>query len=119
MSEAPAPDISTPAGANAQLATLSSDKEWGAKLLAGDATARAEFDKLSQTASGYNTKAPEGEAAKTALDAFAKSAALGEHPALQLKAMREASGGNPPTADELVAFSARAQHVALAQDLID
>jgi hypothetical protein len=119
MTEVSAIDTSTPAGASAQLANLSSDKEWGAKLLAGDATALADFDKLSRTASGfYVPPANDAVAAKT-LDAFAKSAVAGEPPVLQLKAMREAaSDGKPPTPDELVAFSARQQHVALAQDLI-
>jgi hypothetical protein len=118
MSEAPALDVSTPAGASAQLANLSSDKEWGAKLLAGDATALADFGKLSKTASGFYVPSASDAVAKNALDAFAKSAAAGEHPVLQLKAMREATDGKPPTPDELIAFSERTRHIAMAQDVI-
>lgn len=120
MFEAPAPDVSTQEGANVRLAALSSDKEWGAKLLANDATALAEFDKLSKTASGYNKSAISEEVVRTAVDAFTKSAAAGEHPLSQLKAVREAAGNErPPTADEMVAFSERTRHVAMAQDLIN
>src|SRR5438270_8620724 len=106
MSEAPAPDVSTQEGANVRLTALSSDKEWGAKLLANDPTALAEFDKLSETASGYNKSAISEEAVRTAVDAFTKSAAAGEHPLTQLRLVREAAGNDrPPTADEMVAFS--------------
>src|SRR5437660_784189 len=118
LPEAPALDVSTPAGASAQLANLSSDKDWGAKLLAGDATALADFDKLSKTASGFYVSPATDGAAKNALDAFARSAAADEHPALQVRAMREAADGKPPTTDELVAFSAREQHLAMARDVI-
>jgi hypothetical protein len=119
MSEAaPALDTSTPAGASAHLAALASDKQWGARLLQKEATALAEFEKLSATAAGFYAPSASDVVAKNALDAFAKSAAAGEHPALQLKAIREASDGKPPSPDELVAFSARQQHLALAQDLI-
>jgi hypothetical protein len=119
MTEVSAIDTSTPAGASAQLAKLSSEREWSDRLLQKEATALAEFDKLSRTASGfYVPSASDAVAAKT-LDAFAKSAASGEPPVLQLRAMREAaSDGKPPTTDELIAFSERQQHVALAQDVI-
>jgi hypothetical protein len=105
MSEAPLPDVSTPAGANAQLAALSSAKEWGAQLLSGDAAALAEFDKLSKTASGYNKPVISDEVARKAIDAFTKSAAAGEHPLSQLRVVREAAGNErPPTADEPIDF---------------
>lgn len=120
MSEAPAPDVSTQEGANVRLAALSSDKLWGAKLLSGDAAALAEFDTLSKTASGYNKPAISDEVARKAIDAFTKSVGAGEGPLSQLRVVREAAGNDrPPTADELVAFSERTRHVAMAQDLIN
>jgi hypothetical protein len=119
MSEASAPDVSTRAGANAQLAALSSDKDWGAKLLSGDAAALAEFDTLSKTASGYNKPAISDEVARKAIDAFTKSVGAGEGPLSQLRVVREAAGNDrPPTADELIAFSDRVRHREMAQDLI-
>jgi hypothetical protein len=120
MSETPAPDISTPEGANVRLATLSADPSWGKALLNGDANALAEFDKLSKTASGYGTPAISDAIAKKAIDAFTKSAAAGESPYGQIRAVREAAGNDrPPTADEMVAFLERSQHLAMAQAVID
>jgi hypothetical protein len=120
MFEAPAPDVSTQEGANVRLATLSSDKDWGSRLMSGDPTALAEFDKLSKTASGYDKPAISDEVAKKAIDAFTKSAAAGEGPLTQIRVVREAAGNDrPPTAEELIAFSERTRHVQLAQDLIN
>src|SRR5437764_6735567 len=119
MSEAPVhADASTPAGAQARLATLTGDPAWGARLTSGDPAARLEFDLLSKASIGFNALPQTGDAVKTALDAFTKSAAAGEHPALQLKAMREASGGTPPTAEEMIAVSERAKHATMAEDVI-
>jgi hypothetical protein len=45
---APPPTAPSPALAAAQLNRLTADREWGAKFMNGEPTARAEFDRLSK-----------------------------------------------------------------------
>jgi hypothetical protein len=118
MSEAQAIDTSTPAGAQAQLTKLSGDAEWGARVLAGDVTAKAEFNKLTETASGFTPTAREDAAAKASLAAFNQAALEGRDPVPTALAMRRAAGDAPPTAEELVALSEKASHVRLAEATI-
>jgi hypothetical protein len=47
----------TPAEADVKLAGLVGNPHWSAKLLAGDAAARADFDSLSAMAHGTTTDA--------------------------------------------------------------
>jgi hypothetical protein len=111
-------DASTPAGAQARLASLTGDPAWGARLTSGDQAARLEFDLLTKASIGFGSPSQTTDVTKTALDAFTKAAAAGEHPVLQMKAMREASGGTPPTAEEMIAVSDRAKHAVMAEEVI-
>ncbi|SRR5258706_5039955 len=106
---------STPPTAQARLDTLAQDKDWGARFLAGDAAAKTEWDRLTRIASGHVPGEVSGEKAQAALDAFMKAKATGQDPA---RLMREAVGENPPTVDEIVAYSERGQHVQLAKGVI-
>ena len=57
---APPPPLSsdaTPAQASADLALRTADKEWSAKLLAGDVATRTEFQSLSEKAAGADAAA--------------------------------------------------------------
>jgi hypothetical protein len=57
---APPPPLSsdaTPAQASAHLALRTADKEWSAKLLAGDVATRTEFQSLSEKAAGADAAA--------------------------------------------------------------
>lgn len=118
MSETQAIDTSTPAGAQAQLTKLSGDPEWGTRVLTGDVAAKAEFNKLTETASGFTTTAREDAAAKASLAAFNQAALEGRDPVSTALAMSRAAGDAPPTAEELVALSDKANHVRLAEATI-
>jgi hypothetical protein len=60
MTEVATTPPTTPEGAQVRLGELTADKAWGAKLVAGDTAARAEFDSLSRLVSGADT-APSAE----------------------------------------------------------
>jgi hypothetical protein len=57
------PQPTTAEGAQTRLAELTANSEWGAKLTAGDAAARTEFDNLSLLAAGVS-----GAAASTGFE---------------------------------------------------
>jgi hypothetical protein len=108
---------STPAAAQIRLDGLVKDGDWGKRLMGGDTAATAEFHNLTRMASGIGLPEVKNEATEAAVAAFMNAAVTGDQHAVA-KAVREAGGENPPTADELVNYSQRAQHVALAQDMI-
>lgn len=107
----------TPAAAQTRLDGLVKDAAWGKSLLSGDTAAKGEFDSLTRLASGIGLPDAKNDATEAAVAAFMAAALTGDEHAVN-KAVREAGGQNPPSADELVDYSQRAQHVALAKDMI-
>ena len=94
---------STPAAAQSRLDVLVKDGAWGKSLMAGDTAATAEFHNLTRMASGIGLPEAKNDATEAAVAAFMNAAVTGDQHAVN-KAVREAGGENPPTADELVDY---------------